>query len=214
MVRPAPDRLIGGLPFPNSAVFSVSRPLPDPLTSLSKQPPPPHQGDTLGRLQRDGLPCPHRAQAQTDPHLKAQGPLDRLTLVTSLPPWDRESLPLMEGTENARLPLRGKFLPVTSNRWAGTAPSQYPQGDGTSPPGQTVDASSSNADQSAGKETAGAPLIAHLDLPHPGAPSWQAEQCESVEQHLPSKPGELSSHILPPEYSLSPVLTGIICMGW
>lgn len=120
----------------------------------------------------------------------------------------------MEGTENARLPLRGKFLPVTSNRWAGTAPSQYPQGDGTSPPGQTVDASSSNADQSAGKETAGAPLIAHLDLPHPGAPSWQAEQCESVEQHLPSKPGELSSHILPPEYSLSPVLTGIICMGW
>ena len=94
------------------------------MVGRDQQPPPPHQGDTLGRLQRDGLPCPHRARAQTDPPLKAQGPLDRLTLVTFLPPWDRESLPLMEGTESAPLPLRGRFLPVTSNRWAGTAPSQ------------------------------------------------------------------------------------------
>ena len=58
------------------------------MVGRDQQPPPPHQGDTLGRLQRDGLPCPHRARAQTDPPLKAQGPLDRLTLVTFLPPWD------------------------------------------------------------------------------------------------------------------------------
>ena len=100
---------------------------------------PPLQGDTLGRLQRDGLPCPHRTPGQTEPHLKTHGPLDELTLVSSLPLWDRQSFPLMEGSESAPLsPLRGRFLPVTSNRWAGTASSQYPQDDGTSPPGQTV----------------------------------------------------------------------------
>lgn len=35
-------------------------------------------------------------------------------------------------------PFRGRFLPVIGNRWADTPPSQYPQGDSASPPGQTV----------------------------------------------------------------------------
>lgn len=37
--------------------------------------------------------------------------------------------------------------------------------------------------------------------PTPSGPGLQAEQCEAVEQHLPSKRGELSSHILPSKAS-------------
>ena len=110
MARPAPDRLTGGRsPLPQQrGILRVSPPT-RPTDFLVSAPATATSGGH-SRLQRDGLPCPHRARAQTDPHLKAQGPLDRLTLVTSLPPWDRQSLLLMEGTESAPFPSEAGFF--------------------------------------------------------------------------------------------------------
>lgn len=51
----APDRLTDGCPSPNRQMLSVLHP-PGVDTPT---PPPPHQGDTLSRLQEDRLPCPH-----------------------------------------------------------------------------------------------------------------------------------------------------------
>lgn len=125
--------------LPPTGRCSPCPPAPPPTRRCPcfSSPLPSYQGYTLGRLQRDRLLCPHYIPGQTDPHLKTHRPLNRLIFVSSLLLWDRQSLPLMEGSEQSVFPspLRGRFLPVISNRWADTPPFQYPQGDGTSSSG-------------------------------------------------------------------------------
>lgn len=117
-------------------------------------------------------------------------------------------------------PFKGRFLPVTGNRWTDTPPSQCPQGKSASPPGQAVCCfyvCSGSVDffPKYRLERRGWGGDSRVEIAYPQSTQALSRQRNVSSGMAPSlHAGESGQPHSAPQTPLSPVLTEIICVSW